>query len=113
MRAAWIGCRITAAVIIVPIAEELAYRGYLMRRIVAREFTAVAWRSVSWPAIMLSAAAFGITHGSFWFPGILAGLVYGLVAARTGKIGEAIAAHAASNALIAMQVLLFGRWQLW
>lgn len=113
LRAVWIGCRIAAAVFTVPIAEELAYRGYLMRRIVSREFTAVAWRSVPWPAIAVSAAAFGITHGSLWFPGILAGLVYGLLAARTGKIGEAIAAHATSNALIVMQVLLFGQWQLW
>jgi hypothetical protein len=37
----------------------------------------------------------------------------GALAVRTGKIGESVAAHATTNALIAMQVLLFGQWQLW
>jgi exosortase E/protease (VPEID-CTERM system) len=113
LRAAWIGCRITAAVLTVPIAEELAYRGFLMRRLVSANFVGVAWRSVPWPAVAVSAAAFGITHGGLWFPGILAGLGYGVLAVKTGRIGESVAAHATTNALIAIQVLLFGQWQLW
>jgi hypothetical protein len=32
---------------------------------------------------------------------------------RTNKLGESIAAHATTNALLAVYVLLFGRWQLW
>jgi exosortase E/protease (VPEID-CTERM system) len=112
-RAAWIGCRAAAAIITVPIAEELAYRGFLMRRIVRADFASVSLRSVPWTAIIISAIVFGITHGRLWFPGILAGLGFGALAVRTGKIGESVAAHATANALIAMQVLLFGQWQLW
>jgi exosortase E/protease (VPEID-CTERM system) len=112
-RAAWIGCRAAAAIITVPIAEELAYRGFLMRRLVSANFESVSLRSVPWSAIIISATLFGITHGRLWIPGILAGLGFGVLAVRTGKIGESVAAHATTNALVAMQVLLFGQWQLW
>jgi exosortase E/protease (VPEID-CTERM system) len=112
-RGAWIGCRAAAAIITVPIAEELAYRGFLMRRIVSSRFDSVALQSVRWPPIVISAAVFGIMHGSLWFPGIVAGAAYGAVAVRTGKIGESVAAHATTNTLVAIQVLLLGQWQLW
>jgi exosortase E/protease (VPEID-CTERM system) len=113
LRASWIACRAAAAIITVPIAEELAYRGYLMRRIVSREFATLPMGSVSTLALVTSAIAFGATHGGLWPAGFAAGLAYGFIAIKTGKIGESIAAHATTNALIAMQVLLFGQWQLW
>jgi len=112
-RDAWLGCRTAAAIITVPIAEELAYRGFLMRRIVIADFESVNLQSVRWPAIIISAVVFGIMHGSLWFPGIVAGIAYGAVAVKTGKIGESVAAHATTNSLIAIQVLLFDQWQLW
>jgi exosortase E/protease (VPEID-CTERM system) len=112
-RGAWIGCRAAAAIITVPIAEELAYRGFLMRRIVSSAFDSVALQSVRWPAIVISAVAFGIMHGSLWMAGIVAGVAYGAVAVKTGKIGESVAAHATTNTLVAIQVLLFDQWQLW
>jgi exosortase E/protease (VPEID-CTERM system) len=112
-RDAWIACRAAAAIITVPIAEELAYRGYLMRRIVSREFASLPMAAVSTPALVASAIAFGATHGGLWLAGIAAGLAYGMIAKSTGKIGESVAAHATTNALIAIQVLLLGHWQLW
>ncbi len=113
LRFAWIVCRAAAAIITVPIAEELAYRGFLMRRMVHADFAAIGLKSVPWWAVAVSAAAFGVMHGSFWIPGIVAGLIYGAIAVQTGKIGESVAAHATTNSLIAIQVLLFGQWQLW
>ena len=112
-RDAWLGCRTAAAIITVPIAEELAYRGFLMRRIAGAAFESVGLQSVRWPAIIISAVVFGIMHGSLWVPGIVAGIAYGAVAVKTGKIGESVAAHATTNALIAIQVLLLDQWQLW
>jgi membrane protease YdiL (CAAX protease family) len=52
-------------------------------------------------------------HGGHWAPGIFAGAVYGVVAIRTNRLGEAVAAHAVTNLLIAISVLAFGCWQLW
>jgi exosortase E/protease (VPEID-CTERM system) len=113
LRDAWIACRVCAALVTVPIAEELAYRGYLMRRVTAPQFESVPLTQTRWPALVVSAVAFGAMHGSFWLPGIVAGLAFAAVAVRTGKLGESIAAHGTTNALLAAYVLLFGRWQLW
>ena len=112
-RAEWIACRAAAAIFTVPIAEELAYRGFLMRRLVSSQFDQVAFSSVRWPAIAISSVFFGVTHGGLWFAGIIAGAAYGALAVKTGKIGESVVAHATTNLLLAGQVLLFGAWQLW
>lgn len=113
LRVLWIAGRAAAAIITVPIAEELAYRGFLMRRVVNADFAALSFARVPWWAVGISAVVFGITHGSFWLPGTIAGLAYAALAVKTGKIGESVAAHATTNSLVAMQVLLFGQWQLW
>ena len=112
MRGDWIACRVIAAVVTVPIAEELAYRGYLLRRLATAHFESAPFSVARWPQLGLSALAFGILHGRFWIAGTIAGLVYGLLAMRTNKLGESIAAHATSNALLGASALLFEQWQL-
>lgn len=113
LRGFWILSRIAGAVLIVPVAEELAYRGYLMRRLTRSDFESVTFQSVRWPALALTAIVFGLAHGALWLPGIVAGLAYGLILKRRGNLGEAVAAHATSNALIAASVLAGHQWQLW
>jgi exosortase E/protease (VPEID-CTERM system) len=113
VRVIWICSRVAASVLLVPIAEELAYRGYLMRRIVKADFETVPFSSVGWPALIAAAVVFGLAHGVLWIPGIVAGLAFGLLAVRRAHLGEAVAAHATANALIAASVLAAGQWQLW
>jgi exosortase E/protease (VPEID-CTERM system) len=113
MRLSWIAIRAIASMAIVPLAEELAFRGFLMRRLVAADFQAMPYRSVGIGALLLSAIVFGLSHGTMWLPGIIAGLLYGAVTLRSGDLGEAVSAHATTNGLIAALVLFDGRWQLW
>ncbi len=110
---AWIACRAVAAIATVPMVEELAYRGFLMRRWSSAEFETMPFSAVRWPQLLLTALLFGLAHGSMWAPGVMAGLLYGVVLIRTGRIGESIAAHATTNGLIAACVLFGGQWQLW
>jgi exosortase E/protease (VPEID-CTERM system) len=113
VRNTWIAIRILAAVVTVPITEELAFRGYLLRRLVASDFESVSLRGVHWLALLASSAAFGLLHGGRWFVGTAAGVLYALVQARRGRIGDAVAAHAISNALLAAYILVFQQWQFW
>jgi exosortase E/protease (VPEID-CTERM system) len=113
VRLAWETCRLLAAVTTVPIAEELAYRGYLMRVVSSPEFDGVNLRDVRWLGLGLSALVFGVMHGDRWAPATIAGAIYGLVAIRSNRLGEAVAAHAVTNLLIAVSVLALGWWQLW
>jgi CAAX prenyl protease-like protein len=113
LRAFWIASRIAGSVALVPIAEELAYRGYLMRRLCKSDFESLPFGSVHWTALGVSAVLFGLAHGPMWAPGIAAGVAYGLLVVRRGGIGDAVAAHMLSNALIAGSVVLGSQWQLW
>jgi membrane protease YdiL (CAAX protease family) len=48
-----------------------------------------------------------------WLAGMLAGGGYAVALYQRGRLGDAIVAHATSNALIAVSALGFGRWDLW
>jgi exosortase E/protease (VPEID-CTERM system) len=113
LRVFWIASRVAGSTLVVPIAEELAYRGYLLRRLIDPDFESVPFRSVRWPALIVTAIVFGLAHGALWLPGIAAGLAYGLILMRSGRLGEAVAAHATTNAMIAASVLAANQWQLW
>ncbi|HEX5227036.1 MAG TPA: exosortase E/protease, VPEID-CTERM system [Bryobacteraceae bacterium] len=112
-RIAWIAFRILGAVVTVPIAEELAFRGYLLRRLVSADFESVAWGAFAWAPFLISSVAFGVLHGERWLAGTIAGMIYAYAMLRRGRIGEAAAAHAVTNALLAVYVLFTGNWQLW
>jgi CAAX prenyl protease-like protein len=113
LKTAWIALRVFGAVVTAPMAEELAFRGFLLRRLESEDFHVVAPGTVSWIAILLSSAAFGALHGERWIAGTIAGAIYALAYLRRGSIGDAVAAHATTNALISAAVILAGQWQLW
>jgi CAAX prenyl protease-like protein len=113
LRVAWIASRLLTSLTIIPLAEELAYRGYLMRRLGRADFESVPYRTTRWSSLVISAIVFGLAHGSMWLPGIVAGLAYGLLARHTNRLGDAVVAHATSNALLAAMVLIAGMWELW
>jgi exosortase E/protease (VPEID-CTERM system) len=112
-RIAWITIRALAAVLTVPIAEELAFRGYLARRIQSSNIDSIPFANLSLAAILISSIAFGALHGSMWIAGILSGLVFALVAKFRNRLGEAVAAHATANLLITLWVLTHHDYSLW
>jgi CAAX prenyl protease-like protein len=97
----------------VPIAEELAFRGYLARRLINREFAAIPFSSLTLVSIGISSLVFGLFHGRQWMVGLVAGLAYAAVLKWKGRIGDAVVAHATSNLLLAAWVLLRGDWAQW
>jgi exosortase E/protease (VPEID-CTERM system) len=113
MRIAWIVLRIFGAIVTVPIAEELAFRGFLLRRLISADFEAVSFRTFTWFSLLASSLLFGILHGGFWLPGIAVGILYSMAAVRRGVLADAIIAHATTNALLAAYVLAFRQWSLW
>ena len=68
-RIAWVTVRILGAAIIVPIAEELAFRGFLLRRLQSSDFESVAWKTFAWAPFLISSVAFGLLHGERWLAG--------------------------------------------
>ena len=52
--------------------------------------------------LVLSAVVFAVMHDALWWPALAAGIAYGLVLVRSGRFGEAVAAHAVTNGLLAV-----------
>jgi CAAX prenyl protease-like protein len=108
----WLFFRVVGSVVTVPIAEELAFRGYLSRRLIAVEFQDVPLGKFTWFSFVLSSVAFGILHDR-WFAGTLAGLAFALVLYRHKRLSDPIWAHAITNGLIAAYVLFTSTWTMW
>jgi len=112
LAAAWLVFRVVGCVVTVPIAEELAFRGYLIRKLVAADFETVPPGRFTWLSFLASSLLFGLLHQS-WLAGTVAGAGFALALYRRGRLGDAIVAHMTANALVTATVLLGGRWVLW
>lgn len=111
-RAAWIATRLLGSVLVLPVVEELAFRGFLLPWLVDPDFERVPPRAWTWPAVLLSSLAFGAVHEE-WLLGALAGAAFAAARAWRGRLGDAIVAHVLANAIVAAAVLAGGRWTLW
>lgn len=109
----WLACRIAAALTTVPIAEELAFRGFLIRYLAPRRFALSLSCNYTYLAIAISSLAFGALHGTHWIAATIAGLLYAIAFCRRRRMGDALAAHVTTNALLLMWVLESGNWSSW
>jgi CAAX prenyl protease-like protein len=112
-RIAWLVCRTAAAVTTVPIADELAFRGFLIRRLISSDFESISPRKYTYVSVLLSSIVFGLLHGSHWLAGTISGILYAAAFLRRGRIGDAVVAHATTNVLLAAWVLWSGNTSLW
>lgn len=103
--ALWAGMRMLGTVALVPVIEELFFRGYVQARL---DRGTLVSRII---AIAISAGLFALVHGR-WIEAGLAGVVFSLVYMRNGRLADAMAAHAVANAVIAAVALWRGDWAL-
>jgi CAAX prenyl protease-like protein len=108
----WIVFRVIGSVVTVPMAEELAFRGYLLRKLVASDFEQVPATRFTWLSFLGSSILFGLMHQS-GIAGAVAGAGFALAVYHRGRVADAVIAHMTANALIAASVLGLGWWDLW
>ncbi len=107
----WLAIRGIGTIVLVPIAEELAFRGYLYRRFISRDFESVAAMHLSWLGLIMSSVLFGLLHER-WLAAGLAGAIFALVMIHTGRVRDAVIAHAIANGMIFAWAILFRQWSL-
>ncbi len=108
----WLVFRVVGSVVTVPLAEELAFRGYLMRRLISADFEGVPLGQFTWMSFLVSSALFGVLHGR-WLAGMVAGMSYALALYRRRNLADAVLAHGLTTALLAVHVVATGAWSLW
>ena len=108
-----LGLRGLRAVAITPVAEELFWRGWLMRWLVAPKFDTVPLGTYTPAAFWMVAVLFAAEHGPYWDVGLAAGVLFNLWMIRTRSLGDLILAHAAANLALSAYVVAAGKWEYW
>lgn len=101
------------ASIVVPIVEELFWRGWLMRWMIAADFRRIPLGSYTGLSFWVVAVLFASEHGPYWDVGLVAGVVFNLWMIRTRSLGDLMLAHAITNACLSAYVIAAGKWEYW
>ncbi len=88
MQPAVLALRAVRAIIIVPIVEELFWRGWLMRWIINPDFEKIPLGAYTPLAFWTVAILFASEHGSYWDVGLLTGIDLQLLDDRSSKPGR-------------------------
>jgi len=105
--------RTLRAVAIVPIVEELFWRGWLMRWVINNDFERVPLGAYSALSFWAVALLFASEHGPYWDVGLVAGILFNWWMIRTKSLGDLILAHAVANACLSGYVIAAGKWEYW
>jgi CAAX prenyl protease-like protein len=105
--------RTARAAVLVPVVEELFWRGWMMRWIQNPDFERVALGAWQPRAFWITAALFALEHGSYWDVGLLAGAAYNAWMVRTRNLADLVLAHAVTNSCLCAWVLTTGRFEYW
>jgi CAAX protease family protein len=111
-RLAFLVMRVVGAVLVVPVMEELFWRGFLARWLVKDDFKSVPVGSFTPFAFAATVILFGLEHEQ-WVAGLVCGALYNLLLLRTRDLAACVVAHAVSNGLLAAWVLTQKAWHLW
>lgn len=115
------GFRILGATLVVPIMEEVFWRGFLMRFLVPEtvrdvvndNFEKVPMGTFRFVSFTVTTVAFSLVHGVQWPLGIVVGLLYGVWFVRTKSLGAVMIAHGVTNLFLGAYVLTTQRWYFW
>jgi hypothetical protein len=106
--------RFTRLVIVVPLLEEIFWRGYLLRRVAHHHFEKVPFGSFDWRSFGMVTLFFGLAHwGPDFVPALITGALYNLVAYRTRSLASCVVAHAITNLLLGVYILATRQWGFW
>jgi CAAX prenyl protease-like protein len=104
--------RLMGAALVVPIFEELFWRSFAIRWLIKEDFTSVQLGTFTWFSCIVIVLGFGFEHHR-WFVGILAGILYNALLYYKKNLSDCILAHAVTNLLLGIYVLVTQQWTFW
>jgi uncharacterized protein len=106
--------RVLRLVVVVPLLEEIFWRGFLLRHLIRDPFDAVPVGRFSWLSFIAVSILFGVAHwGPDFWPAVITGALFNLVAIRTGSLGACVIAHATTNLLLGIYIFQTRQWGFW
>jgi CAAX prenyl protease-like protein len=109
-----ISFRFLRLVVVVPLMEEIFWRGFLLRFVIDEHFERVSFGKFTWPSFAIVALAFTFSHSrADWLAAFVAGALYNIVAYRTRSLASCVLAHAATNLLLGLWIMQTHQWGFW
>ena len=111
-----IGARFLRMVVVVPLVEEIFWRGFLMRYLIAgdRSFARVPFGTPSWKAFGVTTSAFMLVHAKEdWLGALIFGSLMYFLCIRGKSLAACVWMHAVANLLLGIYVLKTRQWGFW
>jgi CAAX prenyl protease-like protein len=106
--------RFARLVIVVPLVEEIFWRGFLLRYLIDDRFSRVPFGTFSWLSFAVVSLAFMFTHATAdWPAALICGALYNCVAYLTKSLASCVVAHAATNLLLGIWIMETRQWGFW
>ncbi len=101
-------------VIIVPLVEEIFWRGFLQRYLIQENFTRIPFGKYTHLSFWGVAIAFALVHvPADYVAAILTGAAFGWIAIKTKSLLACVVAHAITNLLLGFYIMKTGQWGYW
>jgi CAAX prenyl protease-like protein len=109
-----IAFRFLRLVVVVPLVEEVFWRGFALRYFINEKFYALPMGAFSWFSFAVVTIAFGLSHAwADWIAALITGAIYNWVAYRTKSLASCILAHAITNFLLGLWIMKTRQWGFW
>ena len=109
-----LAARFARLVIVVPLVEEIFWRGFLLRYLVREDFTALPFGACSRFSFWAVVVAFTAVHSpADWPAAFLTGILFNLVAVRTRSLAACVTAHAIANVALGLYICATQQWGFW
>lgn len=113
-RLAAILVRLSGAVLVVPVMEELLWRSFLMRYLIQSDFLKIPLGAYKPLAFWMTVGAFTLVHRPWeWPAAVITGILYGGYLVKTQNLKGCILAHAVTNLGLGVYVVLTQQWFFW
>lgn len=109
-----LAARFLRLVIVVPLLEEIFWRGFLQRYLVKESFLSVPFGTYTPLSFWGVAVAFMLVHlMPDWPAALITAAAYGWLAVRSKSLLTCVVAHATTNLLLGIYIVTTKQWGFW
>ena len=109
-----VAARFARLVVVVPLVEEIFWRGFLMRFLIREDFSKIPLGAYDRRSFFGVAGVFMIVHSMpDWPAAFLTGILYNGLLVHTKSLGACVAAHAITNLGLGIYIMATRQWGFW
>jgi CAAX prenyl protease-like protein len=106
--------RFLRLVVVVPLVEEIFWRGFLLRFFISERFDVVPFGKFSWLSFFAVTLGFCFAHSApDRVAAFITGALYNCVAYRSKSLTSCVLAHAVTNLLLGAWIMFTRQWGFW